>query len=218
MTSSLASLGTAALCGALLVGCGDPAVDGSYEGEALLQVRGLLCAFGEMDVPTASVGIMWTTLNADGTLQSSTPGEAQLIDARELPADFRVGLHEHPPAGAVTRIGGNGLVAELAIGIPVLFDDADLDGELQLSERVLGVGRGHVVTHTGNLAPGSDAVALAVGDLPAGFSLAQTVCDADRVIGFDPLPLSTRIDVWLFDGIADNPIEGLAPTTCLAPF
>jgi hypothetical protein len=181
-------LGAVVLVGA----CGDPAVDGSYEGEARFELDGLVCAIGEMHSPTTAIGVMWTTLAADATRADTLAGEAQTIDTRALPADFHVSL----------------------------FDDLDGDGTLAPDrEPVLGVARGQFVMHT-ELAPAGIAadVALAAERVPSGWSVGKAICDAEALVGLEVLPSNTRFDVWLFDGVIVNPLESLAPKTCLMPF
>jgi hypothetical protein len=209
-------LGAVVLVGA----CGDPAVDGSYEGEARFELDGLVCAIGEMHSPTTAIGVMWTTLAADATRADTLAGEAQTIDTRALPADFHVSLFDAPPGGFSTAIHSEIGVLDIAIGIPILFDDLDGDGTLAPDrEPVLGVARGQFVMHT-ELAPAGIAadVALAAERVPSGWSVGKAICDAEALVGLEVLPSNTRFDVWLFDGVIVNPLESLAPKTCLMPF
>jgi hypothetical protein len=203
----------------LIAACGDPAVDGSYEGEARFEVDGLVCAIGKMHSPTTAIGIMWTTLSADATRLDTRAGEAQIVDASALPADFHLNLFDTPPAGFSTAIESDVGLLNLAIGIPFLFDDVDGDGTLAASEPVFGVARGQFVLHT-DFAPttATTDVPLAIEGAPAGWSVGKVMCDAGTLIGLEVLPSDTRFDVWLFDGVIDNPLESLAPKTCLLPF
>ncbi len=217
MRALRAAVGTALLMAA----CGDPAVDGAYEGQARFEVNGLVCAIGAMDSSTTAMGIAWTTLAPDATRSATIPGEAQPLDAHALPADFALSLFDVPPAGTTSAIRTFGGLYDVAIGIPVMFDDVDGDGTLaQGSEPVLGVARGQLVLYSERaVVDGRPEIPLAVNDLPTGWSVAKAVCDDDQLLtGLSLLPAATRFDVWLLDGIIDNPLEMLAPKTCLLPF
>jgi hypothetical protein len=203
------------------VGCGDPAVDGAYEGEARFEVNGLVCAIGEMRSSTTAMGIAWTTLAPDATRLATLSGEAAPIDAAALPASFELPLFETPPAGTSTAIRTFGGAFDVAIGIPVLFEDLDGDGVLaQDTEPVLGMSRGQLVLYAAPVERGDvTEVPLEVDALPSGWSVAKALCDdTEQLTGLSLLPSATRFDVWLLDGIIDNPLEMLAPKTCLLPF
>ncbi len=205
----------------LLVGCGDPAVDGAYEGQARFELGGLVCAIGNMDSPSTAMGIVWTTLAADATPLARIAGEAQGIDASVLPADFQLSLFDLPPGAATTRLRTDAGVVDLAIGIPVLFDDLDADGTFALSrEPVLGVSRGQVILHRGSPAAiDATEVTLALDSLRSEWAIGKAVCDdVVGLTGFDLQPVNTGFDVWLFQGVIVNPLETLAPKTCLMPF
>lgn len=211
-----AVLGAVLLAGA----CGDPAVDGTYEGEARFELNGLVCAIGEMHSPTTSIGVIWTTLANDGTRLDTLTGETHAIDTRALPADFSMSLFDAPPGGFSTAIHSEIGVLDIAIGIPILFDDLDGDGEFASeSEPVLGASRGQFLLNT-ELAPAgvTSDVALSAVRIPSGWSIGQAVCDEQQgLVGLEVLPADTRFDVWLFAGVIDNPLESLAPKTCLMP-
>jgi hypothetical protein len=216
MRAPRAVLGAVILIGA----CGDPAVDGSYEGEARFELDGLVCAIGKMPSPTTAIGVMWTTIGADASRSGTRAGEAQTIDTRALPADFHVSLFDTPPAGFSTAIESERGVLDVAIGIPYLFDDLDGDGTLEPQrEPVLGVARGQFVLHSTLALPSATTdVPLAVEGAPDGWGVGKAICDTEALIGLEVLPSDTRFDVWLFDGVIDNPLESLAPKTCLMPF
>lgn len=203
---------------AVLAACGDPAVDGTYEGEPRLELDGLVCAVGNMDATTA-LGVAWTVLGDDGRAIDVVPGEAQPIDAGLLPAEFRVSLFELPPIDVATAIvGDDGVVANVAVGVPILFDDLDGDGAWQVAEPVLGASRGQVILYGGASEAGSDA-ALELEGIPNGYALGKARCADDALTGFALVSPTTRFDVWLFDGAVEhNPLEGHAPVTCLNPF
>jgi hypothetical protein len=67
-------------------------------------------------------------------------------------------------------------------------------------------------------AVGIDEVSLAVDDLSPGWSVAKALCDQNLLTGLSVQPATSRFDVWLLDGVIDNPLEMLAPKTCLLPF
>jgi len=209
------------LATALIVGCADPAVDGAYEGQARFELDGLVCAIGRLDASTTAIGIAWMTLAPDATRLDTVGGEAHLVDAIALPADFHVPLFDAPPAGVTTPIRTVDGLFDVAIGVPVLFDDLDGDGTLARDvESVLGVGRGHLVLYS-QPAASADVIAvpLEVEAMPTGWSVSKVICDdALRLTGLEVVPSSSRFDVWLNPGVIDNVVEGLAPATCLLPF
>lgn len=213
-----AGLGTALL----LAACGDPAVDGAYEGQAQYELNGLVCATGTMDHAATAMGIAWTTLAPDATRLATISGESAAIDASALPAKFELPLFDAPPAGVTSAIRTSDGLFDVAIGIPVMFADLDGDGVLaQGTEPVLGVSRGDLVLYA---APtplaGSAVVALSVEGLSRGWSFGRTVCDdAQRLTGLTLQEPGTRYDVWLLGGVSTgNMLETAAPKTCLLPF
>lgn len=195
---------------------GDPAVDATYEGEALLELNGLVCAVGRIDSSTTTLGVAWTTLSP--TTTSLVTGESQNIDARDLPADFRMPLFVEPPANVSSTMRlGDALVA-VDVGLPILFDDLDGDGlwagEM---EPLLGAARGQVVLHAGSGAQTADS-GLTISQLSEGYTIANASCASGALTGFDVIPSSTRIEIWLLEGVIPSPIEELAPETCFWPF
>lgn len=197
---------------------GDPAVDATYEGEALLELNGLVCAVGRIDSPTTTLGVAWTTLSPSAATTLVT-GESQTIDARDLPADFRMPLFVEPPANISTTMRLGDALVPVDVGLPILFDDLDGDGiwagEL---EPLLGAARGQVVLHAGTGAHIADS-GLALGaQLSDGYSIANASCANGALTGFDVIPTETRIEIWLLEGVIPSPIEELAPETCFWPF
>jgi len=211
----------ALLAAALIAGC-DPAVDGTYEGEARFEVNGLVCAIGSTDSTTTAVGIAWTTLAPDATRLDTVGGEANFVDASAMPASFRMPLYGRPPAGATSRIRTVDGLFDVAIGIPVLFEDYDDDGALERDvEPVLGVGRGQFVLYTQPAVSGDDVVEVPLeAAIRPGWSAGKAICDeALGLMGLELQPPDARFDVWLYEGaVAHNPLEQLAPQTCLLPF
>jgi hypothetical protein len=201
---------------ATLAACGDPAVDGTYEGKAELEMHGLICAIGKMDSSTTALGVAWTTLAPDATRLHTLPGETDSVDARKLPANFDMPLYDKPPAGAVTTIGGY----DVSIGIPFMFDDLDGDGVFsEETEPLLGVSRGQVVLYS-SVATSDGGVPLELTAPPLGWSVGKLVCDdsGTQLVGVDLVATDSRFDVWLYDGVIVNPLGTLAPKTCLYPY
>jgi hypothetical protein len=218
MRALRAGLGTALLMAA----CGDPAVDGAYEGQAQYELNGLVCATGTMDHAATAMGIAWTTLAPDATRVATTSGESAAIDASALSATFELPLFDAPPAGVTSAIRTSEGLFDVAIGIPVMFADLDGDGVLaQGTEPVLGVSRGDLVLYSTPALHGDGSeVALSVDGLPRGWSFGRVVCDdAQRLAALTVQAPGTRYDVWLLGGVsAGNMLETAAPKTCLLPF
>lgn len=216
MRALRASLGVALL----LVGCGDPAVDGTYEGQASFELGGLICATGTMTTATTAMGIAWTTLAPDATRLSTVSGEGRAVNTVTLPVEFELTLFEFPPDGATSVIRTSDGLFDVAIGIPVMFEDLDGDGVLaQGSERVLGYDREELVLYTSPARRATSEVPLSSDSLPRGWSVGTPVCDGAALTGLSVRPADTRYDVWLVAGASsDNRLEGAAPPTCLQPF
>ena len=198
-----------AAAGVLLTAACDPAVDGSYHGEAQLTVHGLVCAVGEMPATEPALGIAWKRF---GPGEEILAGEIGPIDLTRLPAAFSFPLYESPPASSDTLLPGPDGELRASIGIPVLYDDVDGDGAFTAGEaglagpdRLLGVTRGQVVM----VLPGADR-----------YQLAEASCDGDALVGFEDRPATTAVDIWPVEGAAEGPdlTAMIAPETCLSLF
>ena len=202
------SIGAVAVAGMLLIAACDPAVDGSYQGESLLTMQGLVCAVGEMPATEPVLGIAWKRF---GPGEEILAGEIGPIDLARLPAAFSFPLYEAPPASSDTALPGPG-EPRGSIGIPVLVDDVDGDGVFAAGagglagpDRLLGVTRGQVVM----VLPGAGET-----------QLAEARCDGDTLLGFEPRPATTAVDIWPVEGASDGPdlTAMIAPETCLSLF
>lgn len=196
---------------------GDPAVDVSYEGEALHEMKGLVCAVGRLDSPTTKLGVAWTTLSPSAA-SSLVTGETQAIDARDLPADFRMPLFVEPPANMSTTMRLGDALVPVDVGLPIMFDDLDGDGIWAGdAEPLLGAARGQVLLHAGTATQVGDS-GLALSALSEGYSVANASCANGGLTGFDVIAPDTRIEIWLLEGVIPSPLEELAPETCFWPF
>lgn len=154
----------------MLVGCGDPLVDGSYPGEPLMTLEGSVyfvgtSAFFGDDPAELRIAVFW----AGGEVGE---GEQQVAVDASFPAEYTLDLLKRPPASAHLEMPwARG--ARVAVGTPVLYYDVDEDGRWSEADTLAGGNSGLGVLHVDDAVPADLAV-------EAGYQRASTnspLCD-----------------------------------------
>jgi len=193
--------GLLALAGTLAAGCGDPMAAGDYLGEPLYRVHGRIVGdAGTSAIRRPYLGVLWIDpydSSGLGMVTMLTP-----IQNPRFPGEFSIDFFDRPPARVYLDMAG----ARLALGMAIVLDDVDGDGEIafdpeigvkppdvmfgaarQLVVDVQAVGTRECQTWTfGGSAPVAPGFHLA--DLPT--------CSATS--GVDVLPDGTALEVRLF--------------------
>ncbi len=124
----------------LLAACGDGVVDGTYPGEQLFELGGLVRYEGGVELPDAPlyVTVLWEPLAEDG-YSWLPPLEVETT----FPARYALSLYAPPPehilADAVGQPGGG------PVGAVVLFADEGDDGTFDPDQDALAGGTDEVV-------------------------------------------------------------------------
>lgn len=157
---------------ALALACGDPAVDGTYRGEALLTLQGsVLVDSGDADddelstaLGTLRVALFWSRhagQQTDGPAVSAV--EQQALTSAAFPAQYALSVFQPPPdAVLIDSPDGTG---RYAVALVLAYIDTDDDGRWSPDlDQLAGGARDAAVLYT----PGGASSAF-FGERAAGF-------------------------------------------------
>jgi hypothetical protein len=182
------------LC-ASFTACGDPLVDGRFEGDAIASMHGVICGreiVSKLHAP--SVGVIWAAIGPDLVTAAK---DTEPVLERRLPIDFELSIFDPPPS---EMMGGD------LIGIPVLVDDLDGDGSFNAGQN--GV-------HAPDELIGVSTLRVLRFENGA-FTTVEAVCGPNRTIAeLHPSKTNASIDITPFPQLAILSDADAPPSRCL---
>lgn len=154
MSPCFASRCVSALAGLLLLGgCGDRLVNGSFLGDAALQVHGFLAGTPQAAARPLA-GAIWLGYSALYNRSLGIETRTLPLSATQFPAAFVCDVLEAPPSTGQYQTASSFLIPSfLRVARLILFDDLDGDGRFTIDEagqllppdRLLGRSDSHVL-------------------------------------------------------------------------
>lgn len=113
--------------------CGDVLVGADYQGEPLMVLEGQVLVVDSMPLPQGEVrvAVFWSSQGEHGHQH-----QQQTQISTTFPARYSLTLYTPPPDEVHYEPEHAG--AALAIGVPILYDDVDMNGRFDTGEDVLG--------------------------------------------------------------------------------
>lgn len=179
---------TLALAPLMLVAlsCGDAAIDGTYRGEALVEVSGFVrldvsdvtAAAEMMGHGTLRVALLWAAPTGDATRFELISSVEQQVDASgSFPARYRLQVFEPPAASVLRAAEGEGGAGHYALAAVVAYVDLDADGRWQpeVGEQLVGAVPDTVLAWS----PAGAHAPLFQQTLPSGYTLLRSQLDLE---------------------------------------
>lgn len=185
----------------LVLGCGDPLVEGDYRGEPLIEIEGTINVAADSELTSSEqdmvrVGLLWVGAAEQADVQGSAESS--------FPARYRMKLFARPPDRAMVQLPDrDGLYGTARI---VLYIDADGDEQLDALERVVGASTDKVLTYF----TASEPTSLVRGDVLTGYQVMNVFgCDerlTDKATFGDDAS-ATAVDLSLSAGAAESLLD-----------